>query len=125
MKVNYTSLEELYKKATADIECLRNKESMKTNVLNDYEIKFKDINEEMKILQIQVETYRKDFESERESRQNMAGERDYLLVELKKLQQNNQKLIEDAELKLSKQTNMQKDRIREAQQNSKVTTVFQ
>lgn len=102
LKVNLISLEELYHKAKFDINILQNDEFNHSKSLTEYENKIKNIKEEMAILQIQVDTYQKDFESERDSRQNMAGERDNLLIELKNLQICNQKLIEEAESNLSR-----------------------
>lgn len=95
--MNLVSIEELYNKAKSDIQILQNTEVAKSSEISEYENKIESIKEEISVLRIQVDTYQKDFESERSSRQNMAGERDNLLIELKKLQTSNQKLIEEIE----------------------------
>lgn len=98
LKVSLSSYEELNQNAKLDLQMLQNKEAKKSQEIIEYENQMKSIKEEIVILRIQVDTYKKDFESERCSRQSMAGERDNLLGELRKLQDSNQKLVEEAEL---------------------------
>lgn len=98
LKVNLVSCEELYKKAKFDIKALQSNEGKKSIEVVEYENKLKSIEDEVTVLRIQVDTYKKDFEAERCSRENLAGERDNLWLELRKLQTSNQKLVEEAEL---------------------------
>ncbi|KAL5280189.1 key family protein [Megaselia abdita] len=115
LKVNLVSLEELHMKAKSDLQLLQSNEATKSEAFVEYENKIKNIQEEMTILRIQVDTYQKDFESERTSRQSMAGERDNLLVELKKLQNSNQQLMEEAKSNVTKKTTPKKVEVKKTE----------
>lgn len=49
-----------------------------------------------------MEVYKDDFETERQARQDLAGEKDQILSDLQLLQKRNQALIEEAQSKYIK-----------------------
>lgn len=67
-----------------------------------------EIKEELAVLRQQVDVYSRDFEMERNARQNLAGEKDQLLNDLRALQRKNQELIEDAQKKYEEATDKQR-----------------
>lgn len=90
-----------HEKTKSELEQLKKDKMTTTGYAQaQYEKKIKNAQDEISMLRIQVDTYKKDFEAERCSRESMAGERDSLLNTLSKLQITNQKLIMESESNL-------------------------
>ncbi|XP_037046614.1 NF-kappa-B essential modulator isoform X2 [Bradysia coprophila] len=83
------------------IVLLRSKEINADIQAHQKEQEFAEIKEENEFLKAQLDVYKSDFEMERQSRQDIANEREELLSDLKLLQRRNQQLIEEAQSRLS------------------------
>lgn len=97
LKVNLTAAEELLKKAQVDINTLKCKDVEKNELFSQYEEEKKKMKHDLELFKQQLEVYRSDFEIERTAREELAGQKDQLLTDLKLLQRRNQQLIEENE----------------------------
>ncbi|KAG4066977.1 hypothetical protein HA402_007725 [Bradysia odoriphaga] len=79
------------------IVLLRSKEINADIQAHQKEQEFVEMKEENEFLKAQLDVYKSDFEMERQSRQDIANEREELLSDLKLLQRRNQQLIEEAQ----------------------------
>lgn len=95
LKVNLVSAEELLKKAQADINVLKSKDMERGELFEKYEKDKDALRQEVDLLKAQLEVYRTDFEMERTSRENLAGEKEQLISDIKMLQRRNQELTEE------------------------------
>ena len=82
-------------KTQADINVLKSNDTEKSDSFVKFQNERDELKVNMDILKTQVELYRKDFEMERTARENLAGEKEQILTDLRLLQRRNQQLIEE------------------------------
>jgi len=96
LKESLLACQEQLKNAQIDINVLKSNDDEKTKHFESYEKERDEMRNEISILRTQVEIYSKDFEMERVARQNLAGEKEKILTDLRLLQRRNQDLLENS-----------------------------